>query len=95
MRKNFSGVSLKIEVASRFEQSNRQYQQGAVAPLFLGEEGPWAHSSPENFEISKSLNTIFSILGNKFEDKRAYFSSKKMKLSIYQSHNQFLQAINN
>ena len=33
----------KIEVASRFELSNRLYQQGAVGPLFLwGREGFWA-----------------------------------------------------
>ena len=30
------GVSMKIEVASRFEKSNRLYQQGAIGPLFLG-----------------------------------------------------------
>ena len=48
------GVSIKIEVASRFEYSDRPYQQGAVGPLFLGgREGVWARSAPENFEISK------------------------------------------
>ena len=42
------GVSMKIEVASRFEKSNRLYQQGAIGPLFLGgKEGVWAHSAQE------------------------------------------------
>ena len=49
-----TGVSIKIEVACRFESSNWQYQQGGVSPLLLGgEEGVWVHSAPENFDISK------------------------------------------
>ena len=31
------------------------------------------HSAPENFEIPKPYNAIFSILGTKFEDERACF----------------------
>jgi len=34
-----TGVSIKIEVASRFEWSNRLNQWGAVGPLFLGGVG--------------------------------------------------------
>ena len=45
----------------------------------------------EILKFQSPKNAIFSVLGAKFEDKtRACFSFKKMKLSIYQSHNQFL-----
>ena len=49
----------------------------------------------EILKFQSPKNAIFSVLGAKFEDKtRACFSFKKMKLSIYQSHNQFLWAMN-
>ena len=51
MLDRWSGVSIKIEVASRFESSNRLYQQEAIGPLLLGGRG--GHSLPENFAISK------------------------------------------
>ena len=89
-----SGVSIKTAVDSRIEYSNWLYWQGVVSPLFLGGEGVRGHASPGNFEISKPYNVIFSILGTKFEDIRACFSFEKMQLSIYQSHNQFLQTMN-
>ena len=51
---HYTGVSIKIEVAYKFEWSNQLYQQGTVSPFFLGGgEGVWMHYAPENFEILK------------------------------------------
>ena len=46
-----SGVSIKFEVGSWLEKSNRLYEQGAVRPLNLGGLGAYP---PENFEIWNS-----------------------------------------
>ena len=32
---HYTGVSIKIEVAYKFEWSNQLYQQGTVSPFFL------------------------------------------------------------
>ena len=68
----------------------------AVSPLFLGGSGA---CSLRKFEISKPLNAISSILGNKLRTKGcgSSFHSRKCSFhstSIYQPHNQFLQAMN-
>jgi len=48
-----AGVSIKIEVASRFEKSNRLYQKEAFTPLVSpSSKGVWGRASLENFEIS-------------------------------------------
>jgi len=58
-------VSIKIEVTSRFELSNRLYQQGAVGQLFLWvREGVWEGSAQENFEISKPSKREFERSGD-------------------------------
>ena len=36
---HYTGVSIKIEVACKFEWSNQLYQQGTVSPFFLGGGG--------------------------------------------------------
>ena len=36
---HYTGVSIKIEVAYKFEWSNQLYQQGTVSPFFLGGGG--------------------------------------------------------
>ena len=53
---HYTGVSIKIEVAYKFEWSNQLYQQGTVSPFFLGGEGGLDALCPRkfwNFEISK------------------------------------------
>ena len=50
-----TAVSIKIEVASRFDSSNQLYQQEAISPLFLGGGGGgggggvWRHAAPKKF----------------------------------------------
>ena len=61
-----AGVSIKFEVGSWLENSNRLYEQGAVRPLNLGGLG---NGPPENLEIWKLWNAISSILGTKLSRK--------------------------
>ena len=87
-----SRVSITIEVASRFELSTQLYQQGGINPIPLG--GACRHAPSENFEISKPLNAISSILGTKLSTKESVFHSRKCSFhsgSDYQPHN--LQAM--
>ena len=42
-----AGVSVKIEVASRFQQSNQLYQQSTFS------RSVWGHAPSENFKIAK------------------------------------------
>ena len=88
------GVSIKIEEASSLGRVTDCINKGPLVPFSRGGEGGGVkvHSAPENFELQK--NVIFSVLGTKFENKRTCFSFKKMYLSIYQSHNQFVRAMN-
>ena len=79
------GVSIKIEEASSLGRVTDCINKGPLG-------GVKVHSAPENFELQK--NVIFSVLGTKFENKRTCFSFKKMYLSIYKSHNQFVRAMN-
>ena len=77
--KELQGVSIKIEVASRYGQSNRLYQQGVVGPLFWGGGGVSKRVSPQKIlKFQSPKIAIFSVLGTKFADKRACFSFKKM-----------------
>ena len=78
--KELQGVSIKIEVASRYGQSNRLYQQGVVGPLFWGGGGGVSKRvSPQKIlKFQSPKIAIFSVLGTKFADKRACFSFKKM-----------------
>ena len=88
------GVSIKIEEASSLDRVTDCINKGLLVPFSRGGGGGVkVHSAPENFELQKK-NVIFSVLGTKFESKRTCFSFKKMYLSIYQSQNQFVRAMN-
>ena len=69
-----TAVSIKIEVASRFDSSNQLYQQEAISPLFLGGGGGESGGMllQKNSKISNPSNVISSML-----DKKACFAFKK------------------
>ena len=81
-----------LDVSQRFQ---------AISPLFLGGGGRGSEARPpRKFEISKPLNVISSILGNKFRTKKcgSFFIQENaafIQLSIYQPHNQFVRPMNN
>ena len=84
-----TAVSIKIEVASRFDSSNQLYQQEAISPLFLG-GGGWSGSMllQKNSKISNPSNVT----------KRRVLHFKKCGFYffflLYQPHNQLFQAVN-
>ena len=75
-----TGVSIRIEVASRFEQSNQLYQQGPIRPLLL--VGSELYCTPENFRISKPYYVICGILGTILSMKECSSHSKGLQLSF-------------
>ena len=88
-----AGVSIKIVVASRFESSNWLYEQGAIVPLLWG--GDWASSAPENLTFQSPEMRFSAFWGLNLWTKERVFHSRKCSFQIiYQSHNQFLQAMN-
>ena len=82
------GVSIKIEEVSGLDRVTDCINKGPLVPFSRGEgEGLSAFRPRKNLKFQSPKNAIFSVLGTKFEDRRACFSFKKMWLSIYQSHN--------
>ena len=61
-----TGVSIKIEVVSRFKSSNRQYQQGAVSLLLLGGERASGYIVPQKILTFQSpiKKCDFQLSGN-------------------------------
>ena len=77
---SITGVSLKIEVTSRFEYTNLLYQQGASSPLFL--RGVWGHPVSENF--CKALISDFQLIqGSKLSIKKQVFYLALSQILIY------------
>ena len=88
-----SGVSIKAEVASRFEQS---INKELLVPFFWGGGKGSGHVLARKilkFQSPKRKKMRLSAFwGINLRTTECVFHSKKMQLSIYQSHNQFLQA---
>ena len=74
------GVSIKIEVASGLDRVTDCINKGPLVPFSSGGGGGGSkHILPQKIlKFQSPKNAIFSILGTKFEDKRACFSFKKM-----------------
>ena len=75
---------MKIELASRFEQSNRLYQQGASGPHFQGVSGVML---PQNqIQISSIQGNKLSIKGQVFRSRRFGFKSNFDLLAAQLTH---------
>ena len=82
-------VSIKIEEASGLDRVTNCINKGPLVPFSRGGgEGGFKRVPPQKIlKFQSPKNVIFSVLGTKFEGKKACFLFKKMWLSIYQSHN--------
>ena len=77
-----SEVSIKIEVASGMDRVTDCINKGPLVPFSRGgggREGGSKHVPPQKIlKFQSPKKGIFSILGTKFEDKRACFSFTKV-----------------
>ena len=82
--KELQGVSIKIEVASRYGQSNRLYQQGVVGPLFWGGGGEFLSAfHPRKFWNFKALKLRFSAFwGLNLRTNERVFRSRKCSFQV-------------
>ena len=74
-------VSIKIEVASGLDRLTDCINKGPLVPFSTGGGGGWGSKRipPQKvLKFQSPKNAIFSILGTKFENKRACFSLKKL-----------------
>ena len=78
----YSGVSIKIEVASGLDRVTDCINKRPLVPFSMGWGGGVGGSKrvpPKKIlKFQSPKNAIFSVLWTKFEDKRACFSFKKM-----------------
>ena len=89
-----AGVSIKIEVASCMDRVTDCINKGPLVPFSTGGGGGSKRVWPQKIlKFQSPKKAISSVLGTKFVDKMACFSFKKMLISSYQSHNQFLRAM--
>ena len=73
-----SEVSIKIEVASGMDRVTDCINKGPLVPFSRGGGGS-KHVPPQKIlKFQSPKKGIFSILGTKFEDKRACFSFTKV-----------------
>ena len=79
-RHSKSGVSIKLEVASGLDRVTDFINKGPLVPFSrAGRDGTSKRVLPQKvLKFQSPKNVIFSVLGTKFEDKRACFSFKKM-----------------
>ena len=75
-----SEVSIKIEVASGMDRVTDCINKGPLVPFSRGGGGGGSkHGPPQKIlKFQSPKKGIFSILGTKFEDKRACFSFTKV-----------------
>ena len=76
----WSGVSIKIEVASGLDRVTNCINKGLLVPSSRWRGGGRSKCIlPLNIlKFQSPKNAIFGVLGTKFEEKRACFSLKKM-----------------
>ena len=77
-----SAVSIKIEVASRFEQSNQLYQQMGFQSHFSRGVGVWTQSAPQKFEALKAISAFWRL---NLRTKEHVFHSRKCSVQCYLS----------
>ena len=74
----WSGVLIKIEVASGLDRVTDCINKGPLVPSSRWRQGRSKCILPlKILKFQSPKNAIFSVLGTKFEDKRACFSLKK------------------
>ena len=81
-----------IKVASRFEQSNWLYQEGAVSPLLLEWSGGMFPQKMFEFQSPKMWFPVF--WGLNWEQKNVFFIQENIFSFRFHTINQFLQAMN-